>query len=99
MNTKNVAAVMVTADLPPFAAQGSRIDVAVSALGDAKSLLGGTLLVTPLLGADGQVYAVAQGTVAVSGFSAAGQGASVTKGVPTAGRIAAGAIVEREIGF
>ncbi|MGE4350567.1 MAG: flagellar basal body P-ring protein FlgI [Bdellovibrionales bacterium] len=99
MKTKNVAAVTVTATLPPFAAQGSRIDVVVSTLGDAKNLTGGTLLVTPLLGADGEVYAVAQGALAVGGFSAQGQGASVTKGVPTSGRIANGAIVEREIPF
>ncbi|NTU76870.1 MAG: flagellar basal body P-ring protein FlgI [Alphaproteobacteria bacterium] len=99
MKTKNVAAVMVTATLPAFSAQGSRIDVTVSTLGNAKSLTGGTLLVTPLLGADGEVYAVSQGSVAVGGFSAQGQGASVTKGVPTAGRIANGAIVEREINF
>jgi len=98
MKTKNVAAVMVTATLPAFAGQGSRLDVVVSTLGDAKSLQGGTLLVTPLLGADGEVYAVAQGSVA-TGFTAQGQGASVTKGVPTAGRIANGAIVEREINF
>ncbi len=99
MKTKNVAAVMVTATLPAFAAQGSHIDVTVSTLGDAKSLIGGTLLVTPLLGADGEVYSVAQGSVAVGGFSAQGQGTSVTKGVPTAGRIANGGIVEREIKF
>ncbi len=99
MKTKNVAAVMVTATLPAFTAQGSRVDVTVSTLGDAKSLMGGTLLVTPLLGADGEVYAVAQGSVATGGFSAQGQGTSVTKGVPTAGRIASGAIVEREINF
>ena len=72
LNTKNVAAVMVTATLPPFARQGSRIDVAVSALGDSKSLLGGTLLVTPLLGADGEAYAVAQGALSVGGFQAKG---------------------------
>ncbi|MDD5587012.1 MAG: flagellar basal body P-ring protein FlgI, partial [Alphaproteobacteria bacterium] len=78
--------------------QGSRVDVMVSTLGDAKSLMGGTLLVTPLLGADGEVYAVAQGSVA-AGFSAQGQSASVTKGVPTSGRIANGAIVEREVNF
>ncbi|HAX92139.1 MAG TPA: flagellar biosynthesis protein FlgA [Rhodospirillaceae bacterium] len=99
MKTKNVAAVMVTATLPAFSSQGSRVDVVVSTLGDAKSLTGGTLLVTPLLGADGEVYAVAQGALAVGGFSAQGQGASVTKGVPTSGRIANGAIVEREIKF
>ncbi|HSK41730.1 MAG TPA: flagellar basal body P-ring protein FlgI, partial [Arenibaculum sp.] len=79
MRTKNVAAVMVTATLPPFSAQGTRIDISVSALGDAKSLLGGQLLVTPLLGADGEIYAVAQGPVAAAGFSAAGQGQEVTK--------------------
>ena len=99
LRTKNVAAVMVTAMLPPFARQGGRIDVTVSALGDAKSLMGGTLLVTPMLGADGEVYAVAQGTVATGGIAAKGQAQSVTKGVPTAGRVASGAIVEREIGF
>jgi flagellar P-ring protein precursor FlgI len=99
LRSKNVAAVMVTAVLPPFARQGARIDVTVSALGDASSLLGGTLLVTPLLGADGEVYAVAQGQVAVGGFSAEGAAASVTKGVPTSGRIAAGGIVEREVAF
>lgn len=95
----NVAAVIVTANLPPFSRQGSRIDVTVSTIGDAEDLLGGTLLVTPLLGADGEVYAVAQGPVAVGGFSASGQGASVTKGVPTSGRIANGAIIERAIDF
>lgn len=99
LDTKNVAAVMVTAVLPPFARQGTRIDVQISALGNAKSLLGGTLLVTPLMGADGEVYAVAQGPVAVSGFSARGQAESITKGVPTSGRIANGAIVEREVDF
>lgn len=100
LNTKNVAAVMVTARLPSFAASGSQLDVTVSALGDAKSLLGGTLLVTPLLGADGQAYAVAQGTVQTGAVSASGaSGTSVSKGVPTSGRIASGALVEREIGF
>lgn len=99
LTSKNVAAVMVTASLPPFARQGGRVDVTVSALADASSLVGGTLLVTPLLGADGEVYAVAQGQVAVGGFAAEGAAASVTKGVPTSGRIAAGAIVEREVGF
>jgi len=99
LNTRNVAAVMVTADLPPFARQGNRIDVTISALGDAPSLQGGMLLVTPLLGADGEVYAVSQGPVAIGGFSAGGQGATVTKGIPTTGRIANGAIVEREIGY
>jgi flagellar P-ring protein precursor FlgI len=90
---------MVTANLPAFAAQGTHIDVSVSAMGDAKSLQGGTLLVTTLLGADGQVYAIGQGPVAIGGFSASGDAASVTRGVPTSGRIANGAIVEREVGF
>ena len=100
LNTKNVAAVMVTAKLPAFAAAGAQIDATVSALGDAKSLLGGTLLVTPLLGADGQAYAVAQGTVQTGSVSASGaSGTTVSKGVPTAGRIAGGALVEREVGF
>lgn len=99
LDTQNVAAVMVTANLPPFARQGTRIDITVSALGDADSLLGGTLLVTPLLAADGEIYAVGQGPIAIGGFSAQGDAASVTKGVPTTGRIANGAIVEREIAF
>ncbi len=99
MRTANVAAVMVTANLPPFATQGTRIDLTVSALGDAKSLQGGTLLVTPLLGADGEVYAIGQGPVAIAGFTAQGDAASVTRGVPTSGRIANGALVEREIKF
>ena len=99
MQTKNVAAVMVTANLPAFAAPGSRIDVSVSAMGDAKNLQGGTLLVTTLFGADGQIYALAQGPVAVGGFSAQGDAASVTRGVPTAGRISNGAIVEKDTGF
>ena len=99
LDSDNVAAVMVTASLPPFARQGSRIDVTVSALGDSESLLGGTLLVTPLLGADGEVYAVAQGQLAVGGFQAGGDAETVTKGVPTSGRIASGGIIERELGF
>lgn len=99
LDSENVAAVMVTADLPPFSRQGTRIDIQVSALGDAESLLGGTLLVTPLMGADGEVYAVAQGQVAVAGFSAAGNAETVVKGVPTSGRIANGAIIERELEF
>lgn len=99
-NPKNVAAVIVTAELPAFARQGGRIDVAVSALGDSKSLLGGQLLVTPLLGADGEVYGVAQGAVADVGVTAQGaSGSSVQKGVATSGKIASGAIVEREIPF
>jgi flagellar P-ring protein FlgI len=99
LRTANVAAVMVTANLPPFATQGTRIDITVSALGDAKSLQGGTLLATPLLGADGEVYAVSQGSVAISGFSAEGEAAKITRGVPTVGRIANGGLVEREIDF
>lgn len=99
LKTKNVAAVMVTATLPPFAAQGARVDVTVSAMGDAKNLMGGTLLVTPLMGADGEVYAVAQGQLAVGGFEAQGAATSVSKGVPTSARIANGGIVEREVNF
>ncbi len=99
LNTGNVAAVMVTANLPPFTNQGAEIDVSISALGDAESLQGGTLLVTPLLGADSEVYAVAQGPVIISGFSIAGQAGNVTQNIPTAGRIPAGGIVEREIDF
>lgn len=99
LNTGNVAAVMVTATLPPFTNQGSRIDVTISSLGDAPSLLGGTLLVTPLLAADGEVYAVAQGEVSVAGFSVQGDAASFTQNIPTSGRIADGGIVEREIDF
>ena len=99
MRTANVAAVMVTASLPAFGTQGSRLDVTVSAMGDAKSLQGGTLLVTPLLGADGEVYAVGQGSVAIAGFQAEGDAAKITRGVPTVGRIANGALIEREIEF
>jgi flagellar P-ring protein precursor FlgI len=99
LRTGNVAAVMVTANLPAFATQGTRIDVTVSAMGDSKSLQGGTLLVTPLLGADGNVYAVAQGSLAIGGFSAEADAAKVTRGVPTVGRISNGAIIEREIDF
>jgi flagellar P-ring protein FlgI len=99
LETENVAAVMVTASLPPFARQGTEIDVTISALGDATSLQGGTLLVTPMLGADGEVYAVAQGQITIGGFSATGAAESVLRGVPTSGRIARGAIVEREIPF
>jgi flagellar P-ring protein precursor FlgI len=99
IRTGNVAAVMVTANLPPFGTQGTRIDVTVSALGDAKSLQGGTLLVTPLLGADGNVYAVGQGSVAIGGFQAEGDAAKITRGVPTVGRISNGALIEREIDF
>ncbi len=99
LDSDNVAAVMITANLPPFSRQGSRIDITVSALGDSSSLLGGTLLVTPVLGADGEVYAVAQGQVAVGGFQAQGDAETISKGVPTSGRIANGAIVEREVEF
>ncbi len=99
LKTQNVAAVMVTATLPPFARHGTRIDVTVSALGNASSLLGGNLLVTPLLGADGEVYAVSQGQLIVNGLSAQGAAQTVVKGVPTAAAIPNGAIVEREIPF
>ena len=101
IKAKNVAAVMVTANLPAFARQGSRIDVTVSALGDAKNLQGGTLIATPLKGADGDVYAVAQGTIATGAVAGNSNtsGSSVVKGVPTAGRIASGAIIEKEIPF
>lgn len=99
MRPKNIAAVLVTASLPPFARAGSRIDVTVSAIGDAKSLLGGTLIMTPLNAADGEIYAVAQGTIIAGGAAAEGDGASVTTGVPTAGVIPSGAIVEREVAF
>lgn len=97
--TDNVAAVMVTADLPPFSRQGSRIDVQVGTMGDAEDLRGGILLVTPLLGADGEVYAVAQGPIAVAGFAVQGAAGSIAQGVATSGRISNGAIVERETGF
>ncbi len=96
---KNVAAVFVTATLPPFARMGGQIDVTVSAIGDTKSLLGGTLIMTPLNGADGQVYAVAQGTIIAGGVVAQGKAASVTQGVPTAGVIPSGARVEHEVSF
>jgi flagellar P-ring protein precursor FlgI len=99
LRTANVAAVMVTASLPAFATQGTRLDVTVSALGDSKSLQGGTLLVTPLLGADGEVYAVSQGSLTISGFQAEGDAAKITRGVPTVGRIANGAVIEREVEF
>ncbi len=99
LQTKNVAAVMVTANLPAFARTGSRIDIGVSALGDAKDLTGGTLLVTPLLGADGEVYAVGQGALATGAIAAKGAAGSVTRNIPTAGRISNGATVEREVAF
>ncbi len=99
LKTKNVAAVMVTADLPAFARTGSRIDVSISALGDASNLTGGTLLVTPLLAADGEVYAVAQGALTTGAIAARGAASSVTRNIPTAGRIANGATVEREVAY
>ena len=94
--TKNVAAVMVTAELPPFAGRGSRIDVTVSSLGDATSLAGGSLVLTPLSGADEAIYAVAQGPIAVTGFAAQGKAESLSQNVPTSGRVPNGALVERE---
>ena len=92
---KNIAAVMVTATLPPFARPGQKLDVTVSSLGDAKSLRGGTLLVTPLLGGDGKIYAMAQGSISIGGFTAGGKASKVTKGHPTSGRIPNGANIER----
>jgi len=96
MRTRNVAAVMVTAELPAFAVGGNRIDINVSSLADATSLAGGTLVMTPLQGADNNIYAVAQGSVVIAGFQAKGQNETLTHGVPTAGRIAGGALVERD---
>ena len=98
LKVKNVAAVMITADLPPFARTGSRIDVLVNSIGDAKNLQGGTLLLTPLKGADGKVYAVAQGPVSTGGFSyGKGTGTGVQKNFPTVANIVGGALIEREI--
>jgi flagellar P-ring protein precursor FlgI len=97
LSSKNVAVVMVTADIPPFLKNGARIDVTVASMGDAKSLTGGVLLQTPLLGADGKVYAVAQGPLVLGGFAAGDGGASVTKNHPTTAQIVNGALVEREI--
>ena len=99
LRSSNVAAVIVTANLPEFSRAGNRIDVGVSAIGDAKSLLGGTLIMTPLKAADGNIYAVAQGSVISGGVSATGESARVTEGVPTSGRIPGGARVEREVSF
>lgn len=99
LKTQNVAAVTITATLPPFARTGSKVDVSVSAMGDAKNLAGGTLLATPLYGADGEVYAVAQGSISIGGFKAQGESTTVTKGVPTSGFIANGGMVERETDF
>ncbi|VFU06925.1 flagellar basal body P-ring protein FlgI [Methylocella tundrae] len=97
LRTRNVAAVLVTADLPPFIQPGSRMDVTVSSLGDATSLYGGTLILTSLLGVDGQTYAIAQGQVAVAGFVVQGQAETITQNVATAGHIPNGALVEREV--
>lgn len=94
---RNVAAVIVTANMPPFVQSGARIDATVSSMGDATSLAGGTLIMTPLKAADGEIYAVGQGPVIVSGFNAQGQAEQVTQGVPTAGRVPNGAIVERSV--
>jgi flagellar P-ring protein precursor FlgI len=99
MKTDNVASVMVTAELPPFARPGSRLDILVSAIGDASSLSGGTLLMTPLKGADGKTYAVAQGPLALGSIAFGGKAAKVQKNFPTAGRISGGAIVERAVGW
>jgi flagellar P-ring protein precursor FlgI len=100
LTSKNIAAVMVTAQLPPFAKIGSKLDVTVSSLGDAKSLQGGTLLMTPLKGADGEIYAVAQGAVTIGGFTATGaSGSSVSKNHTTAGTIANGALIEKELKY
>lgn len=96
LSSKNIASVIVTTELPAFGRKGSHVDVTVSTIGSASSLQGGKLLMTELVGADGQVYAVAQGSLSVGGFSAGGEGASVTKNHPTVGRITSGAIVERE---
>ncbi|WP_338110273.1 flagellar basal body P-ring protein FlgI [Rhizobium quercicola] len=95
--SKNIAAVLVTANLPPFASPGSRIDVTVGSLGDSTSLRGGTLVMTSLSGADGQIYAVAQGSIVVTGFSAEGDAATLQQGITTAGRVPNGAIIEREL--
>lgn len=97
LNTRNVAAVMVTANLPAYSSPGSRIDVTVSAMGDASSLQGGTLVATTLRDGQERVWAVAQGTLTVGGFEAGGDAASITRGVPTSGRIASGAIVENPL--
>lgn len=97
IRAQNVAAVVVTARLPPFISPGERIDVTVSSLGDATSLMGGTLVMTPLSAADGKAYAVAQGAVSVTGVAASGQAESLTEGTPTGGRIPGGALVEREL--
>jgi len=97
VTSKNVAAVIVTAEIPPFAKSGSKIDVLISAMGDAKTLQGGVLVQTPLIGSDGKVYAVAQGPISIGGFSAGGGGSSVTKNHPTSGQIVGGGMVEKLI--
>jgi len=97
ITVKNVAAVMVTAQLPPFSKQGNRLDVLVSSVGDSKSLAGGTLLMAPLKGADGQIYAVAQGAILTNSFSYGGQASSAMKNHPTAGTVPGGALIEREL--
>jgi flagellar P-ring protein precursor FlgI len=99
IRARNVAAVLVTGSLPPFARAGSQMDVTVSAIGDAKSLMGGTLVLTPLNAADGQIYAVAQGSIIAGGIVAEGEASSVTQGVPTSGLIPSGARVEREVAY
>lgn len=99
LKTMNVAAVSITATMPPFARAGSRIDVTVSAIGDATNLQGGTLIASSLRALDGEIYAVAQGQVSVSGFKATGAAASISRGVSTSARIADGAIIEREVPF
>lgn len=99
MKSVNTAAVMVTANLSAFSRTGSRLDVSVSSIGDAQDLRGGTLIVTPLLGADGNVYAVAQGSLQISGFTAGGDAESITQGVPTSGRIPNGAVIEKELSY
>jgi len=97
LDADNISAVVVTADLPPFAREGTRIDVTVSALDEATSLRGGSLLLTPLMGADGQVHAVAQGPLMVGGFSFGGEAATVSQGHPTVGRISGGATIEQDV--
>ena len=97
VRSRNIAAVVVTAKLPPFVSTGERIDVTVSSLGDATSLSGGTLVMTPLSAADGRAYAVAQGAVSITGFAASGQAESLSQGVATGGRIPNGALIEREL--
>ena len=97
VKVENVAAVMVTAELPPFARTGTKIDVLVSSIGDAENLQGGTLVFTPLKGADGEIYAVAQGPISTGGFSAEGAGGKVQKNFPTVGRVVEGAVIEKEL--